>query len=373
MDFVFGDAPQRIYWEVTRACGLACRHCRAEAMPFRSPWELTTVEAKRLLDQIAEFGSPPPHVIFTGGDPLERPDLYELCGHAVALGIPISLSPSATPRLTRESIRKAKEVGVEAMSLSLDGSTAERHDAIRGIAGTFERTLDCARDIIDSGILLQVNTLVAAETIDDIPAIGDLVASFGAQRWSLFFLVTVGRGKVLSQITPEQCETMLGWVLDRARASAGKGPIVTTTEAPFYRRLALQRMHGNGRPAAAGGERGGHAQQARRGYGIRDGNGIMFIAHNGDVCPSGFLPVVVDNVRRTRPTDIYRDAPLFRALRDPSSFEGRCGRCEYRAICGGARARAYGATGSALGTDPLCSYEPARGAQELAETHRVGA
>jgi radical SAM protein len=359
---IFAAAPQRIYWEVTRACDLACRHCRAEAQPSRAPGELDTAEAKRVIDQIAAVNAPHPHLIFTGGDPLKRPDLMELVAHAVAQGIPVSVSPSVTPLLTRENLRALRAAGVDAISLSLDGSDAARHDGLRGVPGTFDRTLVAMRDAVEAGLLVQVNTLVTSSSLPDLPDVDALVTALGAQRWSLFFLVTVGRGKELGQITPEECETLLTWVRRRSRLRGG--PIVTTTEAPHYRRVLLEDLRRAAReardtspPPAAHPGSNGHG--ARSGFGIRDGNGIMFISHAGEICPSGFLPLVAGNVRESNPIDVYRFSPLFQSLRDPNGFAGKCGRCEYRYVCGGSRARAWADSGDPLGTDPLCGYEPA--------------
>ena len=254
--------------------------------------------------------------------------------------------------LTRETVQELRAAGVEAMSLSLDGSNAERHDGLRGVPGTFARTVEAVRDVVESGIPLQINTLVTAETAGDLPEIHRLVATLGVQRWSLFFLISVGRGRVLGQITPAECEALLHWVSDRP---GGGGPVVTTTEAPHYRRIMLERLKAGGR---AGEETHRHALQ--RGFGMRDGNGIMFISHTGDVQPSGFLPITAGNVRTASPVEIYREAPLFQRLRQPERFEGRCGRCEFREICGGSRARAYAASGTPFGEDPLCPYEPGR-------------
>src|SRR5215510_4381777 len=178
----------RVYWELTRACDLACRHCRAEAQPERAPDELTTQECFDVLHDLAS-GTPRPHVIFTGGDPLKRPDLLDLVREGVRLGLGISVAPSATMSITREVVWGLKDAGVQAMSLSLDGSSAARHDAIRRVLGCFGWTLAAAQRITAAGIPLQVNTLVAKETLGDLEAIGDLVAGLGAARWSLFFLI----------------------------------------------------------------------------------------------------------------------------------------------------------------------------------------
>ena len=348
----FDRAPRRVYWEVTRACDLACRHCRAEAAPERHPAELDGAEAGRLLHRLTGFGPPLPHLILTGGDPLKRRDLFALIEAARALGFEVSVAPSGTPLLTAPVIARLKASGVAAISLSLDGSDAVGHDALRRIDGCFDRTLVAARACAAAGLPFQVNTLVSEETLDDLPAIYRLAADLGAARWSLFFLIAVGRGTVLEPITAKACERLFERLLD---LGDGSGPIITTTEAPHFRRVAIERARRAGRGEAAL-PRGsvGH------GAGIRDGNGIMFISHTGEVHPSGFFPLPAGDARTSDPVAIYRDSELFRMLRRPELFTGRCGRCEYAEPCGGSRARAFAATGDPMGEDPLCAYEPAR-------------
>ncbi|HEX8792433.1 MAG TPA: TIGR04053 family radical SAM/SPASM domain-containing protein [Polyangiaceae bacterium] len=346
---IFDQAPRRIYWEVTRACALACRHCRADASPSPDPCELSPEEGLQLLDRIAAFGAPRPHVIFTGGDPLERADLFELIAYARSRGLGVSVSPSATPKLTPAVIRRFRDAGVEAISLSIDRTTAEDHDALRGVEGCAERTIAAALAAREAGLPLQVNTLVAAETVDDMPGIYRLACDLGAARWSLFFLVSVGRGTVLQPIDAQRAEKLLGWLADLPREQGG--PFVTTTEAPHFRRVLLERRS---LPQVA---------TARAGFGIRDGNGVLFVSHTGYVSPSGFLPVAAGNVRREDIVGIYRSSPMFVSLRDARSFHGRCGMCEYHAMCGGSRARAWAASEDILAEDPLCEYQPG-GAKE---------
>jgi AdoMet-dependent heme synthase len=337
--FTFDRAPHRVYWELTRACGLACRHCRADAVRERACDELTTEECERALGALARAEGPAPHVIFTGGDPLERPDLAHLVAAAVARGLGVSVAPSATMGLTHDAVHALKAAGVSAMSLSVDGPSAARHDGVRGIFGCFGWTLAAAQRIVGAGIPLQINTLVCAETEPHLEETAKLVATLGASRWSLFFLVSVGRGRALGSLSAADGERTLRWLARNAE----RWPFVTsTTEAPHFRRVMLQL---------------GQAP-ASRGLGIRDGNGIMFIAADGEVTPSGFLPLSAGNVRTHDPLDLYRESDLFRALRRPDRFEGRCGRCEFRHVCGGSRARAWAATGSPFGEDPLCAWQP---------------
>ena len=347
--FVFDRAPQRIYWEITRACDLACRHCRAEASPQADRGELSAVEGQHLLDQLAGFGEPRPHVILTGGDPLKRRDLWDLIAYARMLGMGVAVSPSATPLLTPGVIFRLKWAGVEAISLSLDAATAERHDALRGVPGCFARTLEAGRAAAETGLPVQVNTLVSEETLADLPEVYRLASELSASRWSLFFLVSVGRGTVLNPISRDQCDVLFDWLVGLPKI----GPVVTTTEAPHYRRVVQQRRHLVMKPPAPG---GAHPHAA--GAGIRDGNGVMFISSVGDVYPSGFLPVAAGNVREKSPVAIYREAPMFQTLRLATGFGGRCGECSFHRICGGSRARAYAASGDVLAEDPLCSYLP---------------
>ena len=346
----YAQTPLNVYWEMTQACPLACRHCRASAMPDAAPDELSFGEGVALLRQIREFGDPLPQLILTGGDPLKRVDLFELIDEARRLGIGVSITPAASPQLTRNVLVHLQQHGVEGLGLSLDGSTPERHDSIRGVAGTFDRTMQAIRWAQELQMPLQVNTLVAAETASDVPAIYELLKPFAVSRWSLFFLISVGRGKVLQPLSPEEGEGLMSWIHETSLVAPFT---VATTEAPSYRRVALERM----RAAGLTGEQIKRSG-AYRGFGIRDGHGIMFVSHTGELCPAGFLPLVAGNVRRDSVAEVYRNAPVFEALHDPTKFEGRCGVCEYHAICGGSRARAFGATGNPLAEDPFCTYEP---------------
>lgn len=356
----FHRAPRRVYWEITRACSLACRHCRAEATPDRDPAELSPEAGRKLLDRIAAFGEggePMPHVVLTGGDPLERGDLFDLIAYARSIGLAVSVSPSATPRLTPEVIGRLKDAHVDAISLSLDGATAATHDAMRGVPGCFDRTIAAGRAAAEAGLMVQVNTLVAAETVGELEAIHALAVDLRVARWSLFFLVTVGRGTVLTPIDAAETERVLEWLADRPRGDGQ--PIVTTTEAPHFRRIMLERRK---LPMAAA---------ARAGFGIRDGNGVMFISHTGDVSPSGFLPLSAGNVLEGDVVDLYRSSPLFDSLRHVDELGGRCGVCSFHHVCGGSRARAWAATGDALAEDPLCSFvPPVREAREPASAPR---
>lgn len=346
----YSKNPMNVYWEMTQSCALACRHCRAEAISTPHPMELNFEESVEFLRQIPKFGAPLPQLILTGGDPLARADLYELIDEGRRLGIPISITPAATPALTREVLVRLKEHGVEGLGLSLDGSTAEKHDSIRGVPGTFDLTMKALGWAQELEMPVQVNTLAAAETAGDAPAIYEVLKPFTIARWSLFFLISVGRGKVLQPLSPEEGETLMNWIHETSLQSAFT---VSTTEAPSFRRVALERM----REAGMTGEEI-RKSGATRSYGIRDGHGIMFVSNTGDICPAGFLPLPVGNVRKDQIVEMYRESPLFRQLHDPSQFENRCGVCDYRTLCGGSRSRAYAATGNPLASDPICLFDP---------------
>src|SRR3989442_70370 len=244
------------------------------------------------------------------------------------------------------------------MPVALEGATPARHDRLRGVFGCFGWTLVAAQRIVAAGIPLQINTLVTGETEPDLAEIAKVVARLGAARWSLFLLVSVGRGRTLRPLGAAECERTFRWA---ARQAPGWPFVVTTTEAPHFRRVVIETTREAGHPGRAIRE-----SPVARGFGIRDGNGIMFIAANGDVTPSGFLPLVAGNVRETDPIAVYRDAWLFLLLRTPEIFAGRCGVCEFRNVCGGSRGRAYATTGDVLGEDPLCAWQPASRAAELA-------
>jgi radical SAM protein len=346
----YARTPLNVYWETTQACVLACRHCRAGAIPERHPRELTHDESLRLLRQVGSFGTPLPQLVLTGGDPLLRPDLFALIDEARSLGIDVAVTPAATPLLTREVLERFVAHGVAALGLSLDGSTAARHDGIRRVPGCWDITVQAMRWAGEVGLPLQVNTLVGAETVDDLPATFALLCDLPVTRWSMFFLISVGRGRVLEALSPIAGEALMHWIWDVSR----RAPFaVATTEAPSYRRVALECMRSDGL---------GPAEILRnpvaRGFGIRDGNGIVFVSNTGDICPAGFLPLPAGNVRTDDLVAVYRDAPLFRNLRTPERFAGKCGRCEHRVICGGSRARAFAATGDPCGSDPFCPFEP---------------
>lgn len=345
------DTTQRpfvLVWELTQACELACKHCRADAQPLRHPAELTTAEGKDLLDETRRFGEDQ-LVVFSGGDPLVREDAFELIEYGLERGLQLTLTPSGTGSLTADRIQTLADLGLRRMALSIDGGTAEAHDEFRQERGSFEQTVEASRAARVVGLPLQINTTVCSETVGELPSIRDLVAEFDAVLWSVFFLVPVGRGRVLDPVTPDHAERIMEWLVDVQRdAEFG----LKTTEAPHYRRVAFQR---NGEDDTVSGRPG---DDLGRSVGITAGNGFAFVSHLGEVFPSGFLPHSAGNVRDRSIVDIYRDSDLFVSLRDPDALRGKCGACPYRHVCGGSRSRAYAYTGDLLESDPLCSYVP---------------
>ena len=355
--FVYDRAPLLVYWESTRACDLACQHCRADAIAERHPLELATDEAKRLLDDIKRFAEDDgrvPHVVVTGGDPLHRPDLFELIAYGRDHGLTFSVTPAGTARLSEDHIRRFRDLGVSSVALSLDGSNPERHDAFRGVDGSFRWTIDGARMVVERGLPLQINTMVTATTLDDLPNIEALVRSFGLTRWALFFLIATGRGRHLTEITPAESERFLNGLADLVD-DPDVGYAIKTTEAHHFRRIYHQRQRARGLS-----DDEILKTSVGRGYGVRDGNGVVFVSHTGEVYPSGFLPVNAGNVRAESLVDLYRDGEIFQGVRNVDRLKGKCGVCPFRSLCGGSRARAHAATGDCLAADPLCSYWPAR-------------
>ena len=346
--------PVVVFWEVTLACALACRHCRAEAMPQRHPLELSTVECRRVLDDLATFDRLP-IVVLSGGDPFMRRDIFDIVEYGIAKGLTMSVSPSATALLTRERLQRLADLGVSRISLSLDGSTAAIHDDFRGVAGSFDRTLDGMAHAAEAGLSFQVNTTVSRQSLHDLPAIADLLKSTSAAVWDVFFLVPTGRASAEDVITADEHEVVFSRLYDLSKDAPYR---VKTTLAQHYRRYqVLRRLE-----AEDGSLNGLGAKDISALYpGVpsNDGKGILFISHLGEVFPSGFLPLSVGNVNRRSVVKMYRDSDLFRKLRDPSQLGGKCGRCPFNVICGGCRARAYADSGDPMGEEPYCAYQPA--------------
>ncbi len=359
----FAQSPYIVIWETTRACDLACKHCRANAVTDRHPLELSTAAAKRMMDDVRRFGRP--LFVLTGGDPLKRPDIVELVEYGTSIGLRMAMTPSGTPLMTEDVLRELRDAGLCRLAVSLDGSTAAIHDAFRGVDGSYEWTIRMLHAARGLGLTTQVNTTVSRYNIDDFDALCELMTDLGITLWSVFFLVPTGRANPNDVASADEFERVFNRMYDLSKVAPFD---IKSTAAPQYRRVILQRQVAERRA----GERTEAPEPMTAGIGfslkdgvgrskgVNDGDGFVFISHLGAIYPSGFLPVAVGNVRKHDIVEVYRNAPLFRALRDREQLKGKCGVCEYRDVCGGSRARAYAVTGDVHESDPYCAHVPTK-------------
>jgi radical SAM protein len=359
----FNNDPFIVIWELTRACQLKCLHCRADAQYTRDPRELTYEEGKILIDQIYDMNNP--ILVFTGGDPLMREDIFDIANYAIEKGVRVSMTPSATPNVTKEAIEKAKEVGLSRWAFSIDGPSAEIHDHFRGTAGSFDLTMERIKYLHELEIPIQINTVISRYNVEYLDEMARMVEDLNCVLWSVFFLVPTGRGQVTDMISPVEHEKVLRWLYDLSKRVSFD---IKTTEAMHYRRVVIQQKMREAKSQTneidylsaltEKGLTGSIDGLGRAPKGVNDGNGFVFISHIGDVYPSGLLPVKAGNVRETPLAEIYRESPIFKALRNPDGFKGKCGVCEFRYVCGGSRSRAYAMTGDYLESEPFCVYIP---------------
>lgn len=360
----FSLTPFLVIWELTQACDLACRHCRASAMPERCSEELSTDEGKALLDAVKAMGTPV--VVLSGGDPLKRSDLIELIAYGTSIGLRMATIPAATERITPAILAELKDAGLAQIAFSLDASTEALHDGFRQVAGTYQTTLRAISLAQEAGLPVQINTAYSRYNFSDLDAMMALVQTLGIVFWEVFMLVPVGRGSELVGLSAEEAESLLTRLYECAERSKF---LLKVTEAPHYRRIVMENKGGSSqRPAQdsgsaipaqlAGGMRPA-ASFGRKAKGINAGKGFCFVSHTGDVYPSGFLPESAGNIRKSSIASLYRDSDLFLSLRNPDLLKGRCGYCEYRDVCGGSRSRAYAMTGDLFAEDPACIYQPA--------------
>jgi radical SAM protein len=335
----FDQSPFIVIWEVTQACDLACLHCRASAQPHHNPLELDTSDGFKLIDQICEFGSP--LLVLTGGDPIKRPDIYDIIRYANGKGLRVAMTPSGTPLMTPAVIKKLKEAGLSRLAISLDGSHPELHDKFRQVPGSFQWTMKAIQAAHDVHLPVQINTTMTRYNLHDFSELEQKMIALEIALWSVFFLVPTGRGQEKDELTADEYE----WILNRLYDFSRTAPFdIKTTAAPHYRRVTLQRARADGilKYIKRKGTIGFHIGQdaiGRAAKGVNDGNGFVFISHLGQIFPSGFLPLSAGNVRQDQLVDVYRHSDLFTSLRDMDGLKGKCGLCEFKNVCGGSRAR----------------------------------
>jgi AdoMet-dependent heme synthase len=358
----FDQSPFLVIWETTQACDLACKHCRAEAQPNRHPDELTTAEARKLLEDVRRFG--PIIFVFSGGDAMKRPDIVELVEYGSTLGLRMAITPATTPLTTREDLQALKDAGLSRLAISLDGSHPGIHDDFRQVSGSFEHGLRILKTSQEIGLSTQVNTVVARHNLDDFENLIALMTEVGIVFWEVFFLIPMGRARPEDVASAEQFEA----VFERLYELSKTAPFdIKATAAPQYSRVVLQKKVAERRSEEGGdndvltdGLAFSLTDGIGRARGVNDGDGFLFVSHVGDIFPSGFLPVSGGNIRSDDLVDVYRNAPLFRQLRDRENLKGKCNVCEYRPVCGGSRARAYAVTGDYLEAEPFCAHVPVR-------------
>lgn len=350
----FDHSPLLVFYEMTRACDLACVHCRADAQKACDPGELSPANARRLVDQLLAFPRWP-LLVLTGGDPLKRADVFDLVEYATRRGLQVAMTPSATPLVTREALRRLKDAGLHRLAVSLDAADAAGHDAFRKVPGSYQRTMEILADARELGLPVQINTTVGRHNLHQIDELRDLAIREQAALWSVFFIVPTGRATAELRLTAEEYEQ----VFEKLWQCAREGTIpVKTTEAPHYRRYMLRQQKSDPSARPVNGQRRSGIPLGQ--VGTNDGKGVMFVSHTGEIFPSGFLPIPCGNFPLDSLVHVYQKATLFTALRDADRLGGKCGACEYRELCGGSRARAYALAGDPLAPEPDCAYLPQR-------------
>jgi radical SAM protein with 4Fe4S-binding SPASM domain len=336
---------KRVYWESTAGCNLRCIHCRRlDVLDKPDPNELSTEQAKALIDEVATFGRPV--FIFSGGEPLVRQDIFELAAYAKAKGLPIALATNGT--LVDEVLaRRMKDVGIYYTSVSLDGSQASTHDFFRG-AGAYEKTLLGMRYMQEAGIKVQVNFTVTKMNVQEVPKVYEITRQNKCIALYLFLLVPVGCGVQIADdqmLTSVEVENWLKWVAKKDQ----EGPLpLKAICAPHFFRVEHESL----------GKEDAEIPSDRKG--CLAGLHMCFITHKGDVYPCGYLPLSAGNILTQPFRQIWDESGLFRSLRDSSLLSGRCGACDFKDVCGGCRARGFYAYGNVLAEEPYCIYEPQR-------------
>ena len=364
--FNFDQRPFLVCWETTNACDLACVHCRASAQSEPAPDELNSEESKRLVLEVHEMGTP--ILIFTGGDPLKKNGLDDLIRYAKSLGLKTGAIPAVTPLLTEARIRELKNAGLDQIAFSLDAPNAADHDVFRKTPGVFAKTLESVKIANACGLSAQINSLVNVHNSRQLDEFIALVESLPIVFWEVFFLVPTGRGADLNLLSAEKFYEAFEKIYTLQKRVQF---VIKVTEAQHYRKYVFeQKLLERGidpRTIDAGQITlpellrraegpGGSIGLAPKG--VNSGKGFLFVSSRGEVFPSGFLPLKAGDFRKSKLSEIYRNSPLLKELRDPERLKGKCGICPYRDFCGGSRSRAYAVTGDYLAEEPCCSYQP---------------
>jgi AdoMet-dependent heme synthase len=378
--------PRVIFWESTAGCNLTCIHCRRTTIADQLlPQDLNTTEAYTLIDQIAAFAKP--IFVLSGGEPLFRPDIFDIARYASDAGLIVALATNGT-LIDAETARQIKASGVQRVSISFDGADAGTHDLFRG-SGAFDKAIAGMNHLRSIGVPYQINTTVARHNANKMPETLAMAKELGASALHLFLLVPVGCGVEISdeqQITPDEYERVLNWLYD---AELTGGIELKATCAPHYFRIVRQRQaeerrqgivrerpdshrrqehaggagadgraSADGRAGADGGNSGGRHPMNAMTKGCLAGTGVCFVSHRGEIFPCGYLPLEAGSIRRQSFREIWEGSPLFANLRNPDLLGGKCGLCEFNKVCSGCRARAYGMTQEYLGEEPFCTYVP---------------
>lgn len=365
-----GYRPRLVFWELTTGCNLSCIHCRASATELMSPDDLSTAECLRIVDQIASYA--PLILVLSGGEPLWRRDVFEIASHAVSKGLRVALATNGT--LIDESMAmRIKESGIVRVSISLDGADKHTHDAFRGHDGAFESAIRGIGHLQQLGISTQINTTVSRHNAHQLPETLELAKRLKVDAFHLFLLVPVGCGLTIAEdqsVGASEAEKILNWFYDR---SLDSGMELKATCAPHYYRIARQRRAEDRRAGLEVPEMMPHPRHSHH-PGAQDptalnqmtrgclaGSGVCFISHKGLVQACGYLPVEAGDLRKQTFRDVWEKSPLFNELRDLTQLDGKCGYCEFKQVCMGCRARAFGITGDYMDEEPFCIYEPRTG------------
>lgn len=331
--------PSVVVWEATQACDMKCVQCRVNSRPHRHPLELSTAEAFHLIDQVAKMKVP--LFALTGGDPLKRADLLPIVQYATRNGVESSLTASTTPLLVRQTVVDLKQSGLGRLAIGLDASTPQLHDSFRGAQGSYKRTLDAVGWCREVNLPVQINTTLTRRNFDDLDDLIQLLVEKKIASWNIFFLVPTARMQVGELLTADQHEAAFAKLYETSKRVTFD---IRTTEGQHYARFVAQQRAKATKATAKD---------------LYDGKGLVFVSHTGEVYPSGFLPLPAGNILWEPLAEIYQYAPVFRSLRDSSQLKGKCGRCDFKDVCGGSRARAYAMTNDPLAEEPRCAYVPA--------------